>query len=281
MVNLKRSYLFASAVALLATGSMNATDATLTKDQPTKQEAQNDAMPQADIQKVSEAFGHFIGRNLSAPGIRLDLESIIKGLRDGAAGRPAPLSDKEYEAMMTKLQESAYKTVSADNLKAANEFMMKNAKEPNITVVEPGKLQYTIITPGKGEVVKEHDSPSIQYVGKYIDGTTFGSSVDAGGPITIPLDQTIPGFSKGILGMKEGEKRKLFVHPDLGYGTTGQLSPNALLIFEVEVIKANAPEAAADKLGSLSIDDEEMDEDYDDSDSSEMTPSPHKNAAAK
>ena len=44
-------------------------------------------------------------------------------------------------------------------------------------------------------------------------------------PITIPLDQTIPGFSKGIVGMKEGEKRRLFVHPDLGYGTTGQLPP--------------------------------------------------------
>ena len=39
--------------------------------------------------------------------------------------------------------------------------------------------------------------------------------------------------------MKEGEKRRLFLHPDLGYGTTGHLPPNSLLIFDVEVVKAN------------------------------------------
>jgi len=67
----------------------------------------------------------------------------------------------------------------------------------------------------------------------------FGSSEETGGPITIPLDQTIPGFSKGLVGMKEGEKRRLFVHPDLGYGTMGQLPPNELLIFDIEVVKAD------------------------------------------
>lgn len=269
---MKKSHIFMSIVALLATGSINAAETTMTKEQP-KQEAKIE-IPQGDIQKVSEAFGHFIGRNLSAPGIKLDLDSIIKGMRDGAAGRPAPMTDKEYEALMTKLQEAAYKNVSAENLKAANEFMMKNGKEQNVQTLEADKLQYVIIQPGTGEAVKEHDSPLIQYTGKYLDGTTFGSSVDAGGPITIPLDQTVPGFSKGILGMKEGEKRKLFVHPDLGYGTTGQLSPNALLIFEVEVIKANAPESAATKkAAALSLDGDDgddlsdnADDDYMDSD---------------
>lgn len=269
---MKKTHIFMSIVALLATGSINAAETTMTKEQP-KQEAKIE-IPQGDIQKVSEAFGHFIGRNLSAPGIKLDLDSIIKGMRDGAAGRPAPMTDKEYEALMTKLQEAAYKNVSAENLKAANEFMMKNGKEQNVQTLEADKLQYVIIQPGTGEAVKEHDSPLIQYTGKYLDGTTFGSSVDAGGPITIPLDQTVPGFSKGILGMKEGEKRKLFVHPDLGYGTTGQLSPNALLIFEVEVIKANAPESAATKkAAALSLDGDDgddlsdnADDDYMDSD---------------
>jgi len=82
----------------------------------------------------------------------------------------------------------------------------------------------------------------INYTGKYIDGTVFGSSETAGGPITVPIDQTIPGFSKGIVGMKEGEKRRLFVHPDMGYGTTGQLPPNSMLIFDIEVVKATSPD---------------------------------------
>lgn len=59
----------------------------------------------------------------------------------------------------------------------------------------------------------------------------------------ISLDETIPGFNKGLIGMKEGEKRTLFIHPDYGYGTSGYLPPNSLLTFEVELIKANSPKS--------------------------------------
>lgn len=195
-----------------------------------------------DMKKLSEAFGNFIGRNLQSPGLSFDLESIVKGIREGASGRPSPLTEKEYEEMMTAVQEKAFKEMSAANLKAANDFIAKNKQEAGVVEVIPGKLQYVIVKEGTGAAVEAHASPKINYSGKYLDGTVFGTSEEMGGPITIPLDQTIPGFSKGIIGMKEGEKRRLFVHPDLGYGTTGQLPPNELLIFEIEAVKANSDE---------------------------------------
>lgn len=195
---------------------------------------------QIDMKKLSEAFGNFIGRNLQSPGLSFDLESIITGIREGAAGKPSPLSEKEYEEMMTAVQEKAFKEMSTSNLKSANDFMEKNKKEKGVTEIVPGKLQHSILKEGTGATVDSHSSPKIHYTGKYQDGTVFGSSEEMGGPITIPLDQTIPGFSKGITGMKEGEKRRLFVHPDLGYGTTGQLPPNELLIFDIEVMEANS-----------------------------------------
>lgn len=195
-----------------------------------------------DMKKLSEAFGNFIGRNLQSPGLSFDLDSIVKGIREGAAGQPSPLNEKEYEEMMAAVQERAFKEMSSSNLKSANEFMEKNKKENGVKEVVPGKLQYLTLKEGNGAVVDTHSSPKIHYTGKYQDGTVFGTSEETGGPITIPLDQTIPGFSKGIVGMKEGEKRRLFVHPDLGYGTTGQLPPNELLIFDIEVVKANSDE---------------------------------------
>ncbi len=139
--------------------------------------------------------------------------------------------------------------------------MEKNKKKNEVIEVVPDKLQYTILKQGDGVVVEAHSSPKIHYTGKYQDGTVFGTSEEMGGPITIPLDQTIPGFSKGIVGMKEGEKRRLFVHPDLGYGTTGQLPPNELLIFDIEVTKANS-----DKAKSNSADGEQGDTQADDED---------------
>lgn len=242
-------------------------------------------LPKEEIVKVSEAFGHFIGRNLKNPGLQFDLDSIIKGMRSGYAGDPAPLSDQEYEELMAKLQEKAYNQVAQDNLKAAEEYLAKNTKEKNVVELVPGQLQYIVLEEGKGSTVGQTDLPLINYTGLFIDGSKFGSSEESGGPITVPLDQTIPGFSKGILGMKEGEKRRLFVHPTLGYGTTGHLPPNSLLIFDVEVIKANAQEEQPqdDKNPELSLNDkansknssdtdkEADDEDEDDGDDDDDT----------
>lgn len=214
-------------------------------EQKTEQASQTKsevANADGETQKISEALGHFIGRNLNAPGIHFDLESIIKGMREGSAGKPAPMSDEDYEKAMAQLQEKAFNNVAETNLEAANNFMKENVKAKDVIEVVPEKLQYLILEEGHDPVVPEHGTPQINYTGKYINGTVFGSSENAGGPITIPIDQTIPGFSKGIAGMKEGEKRRLFVHPDFGYGRTGQLPPNSLLIFDIEVVKATSPE---------------------------------------
>lgn len=206
-----------------------------------------------DTTRVSEAFGHFIGRNLKNPGMHFDLESIIKGMRDGASGKPAPMSDQEYELMMVKMQEKAFNQVSTQNLKAATDYLEKNKSAEGVKEIEPGKLQYLVLKEGSGAVVEAHNSPLINYTGKFIDGTVFSSSEELGNAITIPLDQTIQGFSKGLVGMKEGEKRRLFVHPDLGYGVSGQLPPNSLLIFDVEVVKANNTD-----LNQTSADEEDL-----------------------
>lgn len=217
-----------------------------------------------DINKVSEALGHFIGKNLNTSGIQFDLENIVKGIRAGAAGKPAPMSDEEYEKAMAELQQKAYNAVAEANLESANKFLNENAKATGVTEIEPGKLQYTILEEGNGPVVPEHGTPLINYTGKYLNGTVFGSSETAGGPITVPIDQTIPGFSKGIAGMKEGEKRRLFVHPEFGYGRSGQLPPDSLLIFDIEVVKAASPEKEGSEVSS--DDDRDLDDDIDSQD---------------
>lgn len=278
MLNKQRLFSISSLAVLLACGFACAQETT--KEGSTKpaetnaadqikatDAAKSDTITKEDITKASEAFGHFIGRNLKAPGINFDLEAIIKGMREGAAGKPSPMSDKDYEELMSKIQEQAYTKLAAENLKAANEFMAKNGKEANIVAIEPGKLEYVTIQEGTGAAVAEHSAPLIKYSGKYLDGTVFGSSDESGGPISLPLDQTIPGIIKGVVGMKEGEKRKIFIHPDMGYGTAGQLPPNSLLIFEVEVIKADSPNLSADADDDMvDFDDDLAESDTDDDD---------------
>lgn len=240
---------------------------TETKPAPKIEEADKaDKADQVDIKKLSATIGNSIGRNLNMPEVSFDIESLIQGIRDGAANKPAPLTEKEFETMSAVLQERIFKEKSEGNLKVANEFMEKNKSDKDVKEIVPGKLQYKTLKEGTGAVVEAHSSPKIHYTGKYENGTVFGTSEEMGGPITIPLDQTIPGFSKGIVGMKEGEKRQLFVHPDLGYGTAGQLPPNELLIFDIEVVKANADEPKDKEALSLADDSDEDDNSSDDDD---------------
>lgn len=255
-----------ASAALFALPQSTTVDTEIKQNNTTPKGPTTSATPAAaetpvDMKKISEAFGHFIGRHLKSPGANFDLESVIRGLREGSEGKPAPMTDKEYEQMMTKVQKTAFEKVSQENLQKANEFIQKNSKETGVIEIKPGKLQYKLLNEGNGPVVEPNGSPQINYTGKFIDGTVFGSSEDNGGPITIPLGQTIQGFSLGIAGMKEGEKRRLFVHPDLGYGTTGHLPPNSLLIFDIEVIKASSPDKKEHAYLDEDLDDDEENDD--------------------
>lgn len=191
------------------------------------------------MEKISEAFGHLIGTNLDGPGFTLDTDAIIRGIRLAVEGEAAPMDEAEYSRAIATLQERAFNAKALENLDAAEAFLDENAHHEGIVCLDENKLQYRIDTAGEGLEVEADSSPLVHYTGRYLDGTTFGSSTD-GDPIVLPLDQTIEGFAKGIVGMREGEKRTLYVHPELGYGTSGHLAPNSLLVFDVEVIKTRA-----------------------------------------
>lgn len=191
-----------------------------------------------DVEKISEAFGHLLGKNLETMGMKFDIAKVIQGLKDASDGKNAPMSEMECVQAIAAVQESVYKEAATENLKEAEAFLATNKTADGIQVLEEGKLQYKVTQEGKGAVIDENSSPLIRYTGKFLNGTVFGASTE---DEMFHLDESLPGLQKGLLGMKEGEKRTLFIHPDLGFGTRGTVPPNSLLTFEIEVVQANAP----------------------------------------
>ncbi len=195
------------------------------------------AVENFDSDLISKAVGHMIAKQLKNPGFEFNLEKMIEGMREVAEGKPAPMTEIELQQALAAIQEKVFLQMAENNLAEANAFLKENSAKQEVVSIDE-HLQYTITKEGVGNEVKETSTPLIHYTGKLLDGTVFASSLDGEKPVALPLTQSIPGFSKGLLGMKEGEKRTLFIHPELAYGISGNLPPNVLLIFDVEIVKA-------------------------------------------
>ncbi|KAJ7660845.1 FK506 binding protein [Mycena polygramma] len=99
---------------------------------------------------------------------------------------------------------------------------------------------------------KAEDKVQIHYVGTLENGSKFDSSRDRGDPFTtvIGTGQVIRGWDLRVPDLLLGQKARLEIPPDLGYGTRGfppVIPPNSKLIFEVELLKING-QSLEDKL---------------------------------
>ena len=100
-------------------------------------------------------------------------------------------------------------------------------------------LQYKVLVEGAGATPGPTDTVSAHYHGTFEDGRVFDSSVDRGEPIDLPVNGVIAGWQEALQMMKEGDKWRLVVPSELGYGAAGvgPVPGNTTLVFEVELIK--------------------------------------------
>jgi len=193
-----------------------------------------------EMSQISETMGHMIGKNLQTLGISLDIDALVRGMHEAEEGKEAPLSDEECVQKLTALQEESLAKMSIKNLEEADQFLVQNRKKKNIISLEEGKLQYEVIQKGTGEEIQVYNMPLIRYAVRFLNGPSVPTVEEL-----VDLSETIPGLKKALLGMKEGEKRTLYIHPDLGYEKGSQnLNANSLLIFDVEILKADASSEA-------------------------------------
>lgn len=227
-ISMKKAVLYSS-ILLSLFANINAEDP--------KQQTTAISSTETEITKISEAFGHLIGKNLEAIGFNFDIQAVVQGLKDARNGKSAPMTEVECIQAISAIQESVFKEQAKTNLTQAEDFLKRNKKAKSIVSIEKGKVQYKIEKQGSGLTLKENLTPVIRYVGKFLDGSVFGQSRE---DEPISLEELIPGLQQGMLGMKEGEKRTIYIHPDLAYGTKGTLPPNSLLTFEIELLEANS-----------------------------------------
>ena len=89
------------------------------------------------------------------------------------------------------------------------------------------------------------DTVTIHYVGTFIDGREFDSSVARGEPATFPLPRLIRGWQEGVPLMAVGDRFEFAIPWQLAYGPRGRgpIPGGATLLFTIELLGVAGPAA--------------------------------------
>ncbi|MDG2487759.1 MAG: FKBP-type peptidyl-prolyl cis-trans isomerase [Roseibacillus sp.] len=206
---------------------------------------------ESERDKASYLIGRNIGETINRDGIKLNIENLVMGLREGLTGKDSKISEADavkimetFQAEMQKQAEAKAASASAENVAAGTKFLADNKKREGVKVTKSG-LQYEVISAGKGAKPTPLDTVTVHYHGTLIDGTVFDSSVERKSPATFPVNGVIAGWTEALQLMEAGAKYKLFIPADLAYGKNGagrDIGPNSTLIFEVELLSIKGQE---------------------------------------
>lgn len=203
-------------------------------------------------EKASYAIGLDVGNSLKKSNIDIDTASLNKGIKDALTGGKQLMTEQEVKDTIMTLQkdmqakqQAQAKVAGEKNKKEGEEFLAQNKKKDGVVTL-PSGLQYKVLKSGTGKSPKATDSVTVHYRGTLIDGTEFDSSYKRNQAATFPVNGVIAGWVEALQLMKEGDKWQLFIPSNLAYGERGApsaIGPNAVLIFEIELMSVNPAES--------------------------------------
>ena len=204
----------------------------------------------SEIDSVSFILGKFnasqmkknMEKELASWPVKGSIEALNAGFMDGIKNVDDTLflgkdmqSLNEYMGTFFQRLEQA---MAEAQIAEGEKYLVENKTKSGVKTTDSG-LQYKVITEGTGERPRVNDVVRIHYIGKFIDGTVFDSSVERGEPIELAAGDFVMGFTEGLLLMSVGSKYQLWIPSELGYGDQGNqaIKPNSVLEFEVELLE--------------------------------------------
>ncbi|CBH16798.1 FKBP-type peptidyl-prolyl cis-trans isomerase,putative [Trypanosoma brucei gambiense DAL972] len=123
--------------------------------------------------------------------------------------------------------------------RVARSFLLKMAEEPGAMTLPSGVVVHVLNRGGGGRSAAVDDECTVHYTGTLKDGTVFDSSRDRGHPFKLKLGQVIVGWQEVLQLMRPGDRWKVFIPPEHGYGARGagpKIPPHSALVFDMELI---------------------------------------------
>ena len=204
------------------------------------------AKPAASIFKnATDSFSYALGMNVANNLKQQDIEQVTyaimqKAMEDVFKKRPVSLNEQQANScIQQRLQANAAQKATGEKAKAIA-FLAENKKRTGVITTASG-LQYEILKKGDATSAtpKLTDTVVANYAGTLIDGKEFDNSYKRGEPLTIPVGGVIRGWTEVLQLMHIGDKIKVYIPSELGYGERGagaDIPGGAALIFEMELL---------------------------------------------
>jgi len=190
------------------------------------------------MDKFSYGLGLGIGQQLLSMGTQVNVNDFAQAIRDVLEGKETSLSFNEAQQIVNAHFAEMEKQAHAAAIEQGEMFLKMNKERPGVVTL-PSGLQYEVTASGNGRKPKATDQVRCHYEGRLVDGTLFDSSIDRGEPAVFGVNQVIAGWTEALQLMSEGDKWKLYIPYNLGYGEQGAggvIPPYSTLVFEVELL---------------------------------------------
>lgn len=183
-------------------------------------------------------YEHFLV--MSVDGEKVCLNDFIEGMRiaDALSNSSKTLYDEgSLDFLDSHYLQLHERPQTKNNLTSTRLFFEKISFDQNAICIEADKLYYKIIKKGSAELLI--DTPNkitIHYLISDQDGTLLGGSYGLAKAHTFETQNLIQGVAYGIHGMRVGEIRDIFIHPDFAYGLYSDFGSGKAITIRLELV---------------------------------------------
>jgi FKBP-type peptidyl-prolyl cis-trans isomerase FklB len=201
-----------------------------------------------DTQKEAYSLGVVVASQAVAGLGSVDEQAFVSGVTDVLQKNELVLSDVQISESLARFDERraqeaqvALASMIESNRIEGDAFRKNFAEDPKVETLTSG-LQYKVLENGAGQKPANDATVTIHYRGTLVDGREIDNSYSRKEPVTIQVDQVIPGWTEALTMMPVGSKWQVVLPPELAYGDMGAgefVEPGSTVIFEMELISTS------------------------------------------